>query len=259
MGTRLPDAAEHRSRLPTDTIGVAQIERDATDIDLMSDIRRKYLERDRKPDSRGDTGGLVCIVGGTAGRDRDSITREQGPGRFRVEPGIPRGERSRDHPLCRSRIRFERVSSRGRRLHQQLSIVAIVYAVQETGNPAVGGFIGGDAGFRKELPCRPRGIFAEPGCDYVAIAQRLGQRCRQHRTSPAERGLGYGGLFQGTSNWRRTRWGVIPPEPRQGQYRPGCHGESRARVGSSGAVRLRSRGRRGWDGSAPCAARISAA
>src|ERR1700736_2084155 len=35
---------------------------------------------------------------------------------------------------------------------------------------AVGGFVGGDASFGKELPRHPRGMLAEPGCDDVTTA-----------------------------------------------------------------------------------------
>src|SRR6516165_4940389 len=79
-GTCRPDAFEHHSRLRTDPIGIAEVERDTADIGFVSDIGRTDLERDRKPDGRCDTCGLVRVVGRATGREWDAISREYGAG-----------------------------------------------------------------------------------------------------------------------------------------------------------------------------------
>ena len=63
FGTCRADPLEHRRRLAPYPIGIAQIERNATDIAFVSNVGRADLERDRKTDGRGDRGGLVRIPG----------------------------------------------------------------------------------------------------------------------------------------------------------------------------------------------------
>jgi hypothetical protein len=112
FGTSRPNTLEHPRRFSTDLIGIAQIEHDAADIRLVSDIGRTDFEGYRKSNTHGDAGGLVRIIGGKAGRERNAISREHGGGLpCRASPprrqerlrsrSVPPADPPRTRPLAR--------------------------------------------------------------------------------------------------------------------------------------------------------------
>ena len=130
MRHRGADAREHRGGGVAHRSGIAESERNPTDIGFVDNVRRTDFQRDRKAERSGRGGGLVGSGGEKRLRARDAVRIEHGLNFGWIEPGSVVCEGGGDRGTGSAGIGIVQIGPRRRALHQQRPVALVADAVQ---------------------------------------------------------------------------------------------------------------------------------